>query len=306
MGVLRHVGSGTEHPLLARHVVGRGPASQLRLDDPNVSSVHAELVWDELCWSIRDLSSRNGTFVGGVKLEPGQRIPLEPGVEIAFADERCRFRLVDVAGPQLHAIACSGPASGQVRVAVDGLLALPDDEQPQLCLFLDHEQRWTIESDQDTRLAVDRELLSAGGEWRLFIPTRVPETRVSHGPPSRAEVEFRFTVSRDEEHIELSLVGAATSLRLEPRAHLELLLQLGRSRLRDIEAGLPEPEQGWLHRDDLAKMLAIGPELLSLWVHRARKQLSAAGLRDAGGVIERRAAATQLRLGVTALQVHRS
>ena len=50
-------------------------------------------------------------------------------------------------------------------------------------------------------------------------------------------------------------------------------------------------------------MLAIEPELVLLWIHRARKQLAQAGVRDATGVIERRASGTQVRLGVAAIEV---
>jgi DNA-binding NtrC family response regulator len=49
-------------------VVGRNSACQVVLDDGRVSAVHAELVATEQGVRVRDLGSRNGTFVGGVRV----------------------------------------------------------------------------------------------------------------------------------------------------------------------------------------------------------------------------------------------
>jgi DNA-binding NtrC family response regulator len=51
--------------------VGRDAACQLMLDDPHVSAVHAEMVATERGVRLRDLGSRNGTFLGGVRLGEG-------------------------------------------------------------------------------------------------------------------------------------------------------------------------------------------------------------------------------------------
>ena len=237
MGKLRHVHSELEAVLFARHLVGRGPACQLRLDEPKLSNVHAELLWVDASWRVRDLGSRNGTFVAGARIEPGQVVELEPGVELAFAGARACFRLIDAMPP-------SEPTS-------DGL---PDTR--------------TVE-----------------GDLRL------------HG------LELHFSVSRDEEHIELDLREGLEVHGVEPRAHLALLLTLARMRLADHEQGHPATECGWVHRDDLAKMLAIDPTLANLWIHRARKQLSALGVRDSARVVERRAGGAQVRLGVDRIVV---
>jgi DNA-binding NtrC family response regulator len=49
-------------------IVGRNAACKLVLDDGKVSAVHAELVATEIGVRVRDLGSRNGTFVGGVRV----------------------------------------------------------------------------------------------------------------------------------------------------------------------------------------------------------------------------------------------
>src|SRR5215468_5074336 len=49
-------------------IVGRNAACTLVLDDGKVSAVHAELVATEQGVRVRDKGSRNGTFVGGVRV----------------------------------------------------------------------------------------------------------------------------------------------------------------------------------------------------------------------------------------------
>jgi DNA-binding NtrC family response regulator len=49
-------------------IVGRNAACKLVLEDGKVSAVHAELVATEQGVRVRDLGSRNGTFVGGVRV----------------------------------------------------------------------------------------------------------------------------------------------------------------------------------------------------------------------------------------------
>ena len=48
-----------------RHLIGRAPDAELRLDDPDVSRRHAELEVDLAGISVRDLGSTNGTWLNG-------------------------------------------------------------------------------------------------------------------------------------------------------------------------------------------------------------------------------------------------
>lgn len=60
-------------------VIGRDPASHLALDDRKISRSHARILEREGCFTIRDLGSRNGTYVNSRKIGP------EDG-EVALAD----------------------------------------------------------------------------------------------------------------------------------------------------------------------------------------------------------------------------
>ena len=65
------------HYLYPENVIGRSPTCTLRLSDGWVSGQHAAIRWTGTGWSIKDLSSRNGTFVDGVRMNPGEE--MSPG-----------------------------------------------------------------------------------------------------------------------------------------------------------------------------------------------------------------------------------
>lgn len=76
-----------------RVVIGRSPDCDVVLNNTSVSRQHAEMLYDGAAWSVRDLGSRNGTGVNGVRVA-GERA-LQPG-DMLRIDE---FDLVFHAGP---------------------------------------------------------------------------------------------------------------------------------------------------------------------------------------------------------------
>lgn len=49
--------------------IGRTKSSKLQIKDPSVSERHAEMIYLECCWQIRDLGSSNGTSVNGKQVD---------------------------------------------------------------------------------------------------------------------------------------------------------------------------------------------------------------------------------------------
>ena len=121
---------------------------------------------------------------------------------------------------------------GAVLRAEDGLLPLPHAGDPRVTVFEDRQGRWMVEEGGVARPAVDGERVEAGSIRVLEVP---PETdcaavtttiRLNSVAKLGGDVVLRFEVSRDREHVALSLVHAGGVLPLGGRAHHEVLLEL--------------------------------------------------------------------------------
>jgi len=302
MAELEFPPTGARYPLASRMLVGRSHACQLRLDSQQVSGVHAELAWDGERWLVHDLGSRNGTHVDGQRLTPDQRHPLTQGSQLVFGTGTQSFVLIDASPPRLVAES----DDGRLAHAEGGLLCLPSEDDPRVTLLQQLEGHWLLETEDDARpLAPEEQLTVAGVRWRIHLPGPVQLTdEGGQEPMTVANVEVEFSVSRDEEHVEMRVCRGATSIPLRPRAHDFFLLTLARARLADQqEPGLAPAEHGWVYRRDLARRLQIDRNLLNLWIYRARRQFAEAGVVDVANLVERRLGAEQLRFGVQQLRV---
>jgi pSer/pThr/pTyr-binding forkhead associated (FHA) protein len=54
-----------EHPL----TIGRSPDMDINVNDPNISRRHCEVAMRDGVCTVRDLKSRNGTYVNGEKID---------------------------------------------------------------------------------------------------------------------------------------------------------------------------------------------------------------------------------------------
>jgi hypothetical protein len=295
---LKNLQTGEAFPLAARTVIGRSAACNLRLASPLASGEHASIAWVDDGWELRDLASRNGTFAGGERLAGGGAVRLRPGLRIAFGEPEEAWALEEALPPGLFAVELS---TREVVQSESGLLALPDDERPAFLIYLSPDG-WVAETpDGELRPLSDATVLTgAGGAWEVRLPDRYAPT-VPAGGPTIDDVELRMMVSRDEEHVQITVVHRRGEIALEPREHGYLLLTLARARLSD--AGLPEVERGWRDRDEIVRMLATDVNALNVAIFRARQQLAAAGVEGAGRLVEVRRG--QRRIGVARLRVDR-
>lgn len=71
-----------------RTLIGRDATGEVQLPVTAVSRVHAELVHERGCWILRDLKSRNGTYVDGRRITEER---LEPSCEIRVGDAILKF-----------------------------------------------------------------------------------------------------------------------------------------------------------------------------------------------------------------------
>lgn len=76
-----------------RHILGRGPGVDLRIDDPALSRQHVALEYGDGGFRVRDLGSTNGMRVNEravqvVELAPGDRLEIGSNV-LQYLLERC-------------------------------------------------------------------------------------------------------------------------------------------------------------------------------------------------------------------------
>lgn len=303
MGTLVHLPTGLRLPLRAVHVVGRAPACDLHIGASEVSAQHAALRWNGDRWTVRDLGSRNGTFVDGHRLELGQEAPLARDAGIAFGRASVVFRLVDDDPPTALAI----PLEGGTPVSVEqGLLFLPDPEHPSVTIHQAADGDWV--SDTSGAVLRDGQVFEAAGRhWRLHLPGVVQVTATGPASSMRlARLSIRFVVSRDREHVGLVLLDEHGELDLGARAHHHFLLVLAEQRLADKARGdLPNQEHGWLEPEELGRKVRLEPQALYVHTCRVRKHLANAGVLDAFDIIERRQNG-KWRIGVGRLEVSHS
>ena len=299
MGVLED-SEGGRHTLSARCIVGRDPACDVRVRSGLVSKEHASLHWMGDRWEVRDLGSRNGTWVGDKLLgREGHR--LSPGDTITFGEPACRFTLVDASEPRVIARRLG---TSIVRVAEGPLLVLPSEDHP-LTTILEEGGVWVAESDAEKHPVTDREtLIVAGEEWLLELP-RIADVTWEAGAaqPTLGTIRLRLGVSRDEEHVEVTVFYGGRVTTLPSRTGHYLLVLLARARLADASSSVGE--RGWVSRDVLCRDMRIDPNRLNVEVWRLRKMLSELPVSGISGLVERRPQGALLRLAIDHVEVVR-
>src|SRR3990172_4267610 len=101
--------------------VGRSKKNDLVLADQWLSRIHAEIRRENSRFFIRDLESRNGTYVNGMRLS--ERVPLQNGDVITLGDQQIRFSN-DASGSVILTEAPAGlELEGTLVVSTEELLA---------------------------------------------------------------------------------------------------------------------------------------------------------------------------------------
>lgn len=301
VGALREATTGRRVTLTGRVVIGRSHAARLRLSGRTVSSEHAVLWWHE-GWMLRDLGSRNGTFVDGDRLEAGQERRLAEGSVLRFGTDSGQWVLSSVS-PPVAAARCE--STGDEVVAEDGILCLPSPDDPVRMIFVDPDGAWVAEDERVREPVADDQLLVIHDRpWRLMLPEDHRATwQAGSDEPGVQELLLSFEVSSDEEFVKLEVERGGKRTVLDPRAHHYLLLTLARRRVEDAEA--PPAQRGWIHRDDVMRMLMMDPQHLNVQIFRARQQFRQVGVTDAVAIVERRSGTGQLRIGAWHIQISR-
>jgi hypothetical protein len=295
MGTLRCV-DGVERVLACRMLVGRSPLVQFRIEDPLSSAEHAVIFWQENRWRVRDLASRNGTFVNGIRVASDHSQVIEVGDGLGFGGAPAMWMLSNGDAPQPVAVLYG---SSEFCVGGGGLLLLPNEVDPEAVVYM-RNGAWTLERSGETQPAEsgDRIALSSGS-WVLLLPELSEEgLRATERAMFRvADARLEFTVSMNEERVDLRLCQGVITRDVPSKSCLYLLLTLARCRVGS--AGTE-----WIHVEDLANRLRCTRERLNVDIHRVRRLIQLAEVADAVNVVERRNG-HELRCGGAAVTVAR-
>lgn len=303
MARLENMADGRVCVLEAEHLVGRSALCALKLEVAYVSAQHAAFRWTGDRWELRDLGSRNGTFIDGIRL--GEREPwaLSRGTVVTFGKPEQRWMIADDDPP----CAMVAPLDGGQPIVIEGdLQALPSPDDPQATIFRGGNGAWALERPDEvlTELYNGTRFVAAGRSFRFSCPAFVPRTATSDQRVRTGSLRFLFRVSRDEEHVELEAQDPSGAwFPLGSRLHNYVLLTLARVRKADGARGLPETACGWVYQEDLVKDLATSPSQLNVDIFRIRKQFATLGLQDSWNIVERRPRTHQLRIGTSDIEI---
>ncbi len=279
------------------HLLGRSVLCSSTLSEPSISAQHVSIRWTGQRWVMKDLGSRYGTFVHGQPLQPGVLVDIATGTRFVMGREKRAWTVLQDEPPEVMVVPADG---GQARFVRDGLIALPSVEQPLAVVFQGDDNRWYLDQSGQIEVVQERQqFIVAGTSWKLCNTTSPQYTSIPDEPPtsmSLREARVHFEVSRNEEHVHLVVWWRDRSFDFGARAFHYVLLTLARLRQRD--SGLPDASAGWIDQDELLRLLQFGPERLNLDIFRCRRQFGAVGFMPPTGIVERRPASREVRLGV--------
>ncbi|MEE9385460.1 MAG: FHA domain-containing protein [Nannocystaceae bacterium] len=303
MGAIVEVAVRQETPVVLKseHLVGRRANCDLVLPCSAVSGAHATLRWSGVEWFVRDLGSRNGTFV--VVAGRGAPLPVPRGEErvlalddcVVFADVGQQWRVVNIARPQTLLLPQDLDLEAAVALEPDGnIVPVPMGGERFASVYLDLGcGLWQLELPDDVPRSIrDGEAFTIGCKtYTLSLPGHAG-TAKSTNPPLGARVEdiyLEIVIAPDEESAELIVPMASGRVRSRPRAYLYLLSYLARRRVADESvASQGGGNDGWVRTREACDALCLSSvEQLAVEVFRCRKELERMGVANAARVVDR-------------------
>jgi hypothetical protein len=315
MGFIQSVRDPSRWAVMRQNfLIGRDEGCDLVVRRPGISKRHAVVCWDGMQWTLRDLASRNGTFVRVRSAKararaPGDRaVPLALNDSLIFAEMDEEWTLVNVDAPRTLLAQEGGDPQSIIVLDPTGIVAIPSDEQMSFVMHRDRlSGTWMLEEPgADPRPVTDGEVINAvSHRYRLHIVEASDTQEAENAPPgmSLKEVELELLPTLDEESATISLRAGSTSVQSGPHAHLYLLVHLARRRLKDAREGTDEIQCGWLSTDDVQYALGYGStQHVAVDVFRCRKELKDLSISDGAEIVER-GRNGQLRIGMASARL---
>lgn len=175
--------------------------------------------------------------------------------------------------PKCLLISIDAPAAAQ---EITDVLVLPNETSPEITIFQSSKGQWQAETHNDSYpLESGMKLNTSAGSWVFIAPesTELTQQARSGSEMEPANTTIVFHVSQDEEHVKMSALMASTLIDFGERSHHYLLLFLARLRLKDIQLGVADHEQGWIDKSLLSQQTGLDENHINLQIYRFRQQL---------------------------------
>lgn len=301
MGTIKNTITGESIFLKSHHVFGRNrEKADTVMKNKDVSQIHASVRWNGRQWLLTDFS-RNGTWIDGIRIVPGESTRLKEGNAMRFSSlEDSEWRIIDDKPPSNVIV----PLKGNGRaIMLHRFHALPSEAEPDISVYISPTGEWVYENETGVYPLKNGDIISHNkGLWQFFCnePVDITMSRII-----AKDIRFCFHVSADEEHVFLKIQVDKNTIDMGERAHHYMLLTLARQRLRDAEEATDPQTQGWIETNHLARMLGLDPSHLNIQIYRSRKQINdvLSKLQNPPQVIERRFGG--LRFGYPDFQIMR-
>lgn len=166
----KHAGQEISVPPGRPFLFGRGEDCQLRAGSELVSRHHCVLSVDELAVYVRDLGSKNGTFINGERISGEQ--------EVADGDEL-------TVGPLKFTLVCTSSAPVSVNVATGKLAARPGEVDVSEWLSDDTDQAAALTQTQCMRSS-DTQAIESGAPRQTAAeeaPAQQPDANANKTTP---------------------------------------------------------------------------------------------------------------------------
>jgi signal transduction histidine kinase len=237
MATLVEVGTEQLYQLHERTSIGRDRRCDICVDDPMVSTSHAEIVRDVTgAYRLRDLGSRRGTFVGSRQVD---EIELHEGDELLIGPARMRFH-IQLANPAAPRTIASSNG------AIDELTRLRAIAELSRAIGVEHDLRKVLGRVLDTCF----QLLSADrGAIAVFQPqSKTPYLTLARG---RDGEESHFALSTTVVSVVMDTHEAHLSAEIDSDAVLQRSASLSVNSVRSLMAA------PLLYRADDVELLGV-------------------------------------------------
>jgi hypothetical protein len=176
MGRLKDIASARTQVLEAVHIVGRAQTSALCINERYVSAQHAILRFSAERWALRDLGSRNGSFLNGERLKPGEELTLRVGHRIAFGKLEHVWELIDEEAPVVMAVPLDG---GEPLLVEDEFLVLPSSADCRFTIYRDRNGFWMLAQPKGLSLISNLQTFEIDGRpFRFSCPESASKSSI--------------------------------------------------------------------------------------------------------------------------------